>query len=155
MTNAAWRRGAAPGWMSWVLVVAGVYNLVWGGLVVLLPEWTLGVLGAGEDAFEGEGGRLLGPIWQVVGMIVGVYGIGYIAASRDVYRHWPIILVGMLGKLFGPVGFVDAVFVREIFPLSFGWTILTNDLIWWIPFLLMLKGAWFNARRWDGAGGEG
>jgi hypothetical protein len=137
--------------MSVVLVLAGVYNLVWGGFVVAAPEWTLSVLGAEAGAFDGEGGRLLGPIWQVVGMIVGVYGVGYLAAARDPYRHWPIVLVGFLGKLFGPVGFVDAVFVREIFPVSFGWTILTNDLIWWVPFALMLRGAWVANRRWSGA----
>ncbi len=136
----------APLWMSWVLMAAAVYNLIWGAAVVLVPGWTLGVLGVPAEVFEGDGANYLVPIWQVVGMIVGVYGVGYAVAARDPLVHWPIVLVGFLGKLFGPIGFVDAVFVREIFPLSFGWTIITNDLIWWVPFFLILRHAWL-ARR--------
>ena len=34
-------------------------------------------------------------IWQCVGMIVGVYGVGYLVAASDPLRHWPIVLVGM------------------------------------------------------------
>jgi hypothetical protein len=43
----------------------------------------------------------------------------------------------MLGKLFGPIGFAQAVW-EERFPLKMGWTILANDLIWWFPFALIL-----------------
>jgi uncharacterized membrane protein HdeD (DUF308 family) len=79
-------------------------------------------------------------IWQCVGMIVGVYGIGYIVAAFDSRRHWPIILVGLLGKIFGPIGFCVAL-AKGTFPPAFGLTIITNDLIWWIPFILILRDA--------------
>jgi len=75
-------------------------------------------------------------------MIVGVYGLGYLIAARDPARHWPIVLVGLLGKIFGPIGFVDAA-LREQLPWSMSVTILTNDLIWWIPFSMIL---WHAAR---------
>jgi hypothetical protein len=39
-------------------------------------------------------------IWQCVGMIVGVCGIGYLIAATDSRTHWPIVLVGLLGKVF-------------------------------------------------------
>jgi hypothetical protein len=81
-------------------------------------------------------------LWQCIGMIVGVYGIGYWIAARDPVRHWPIVLVGLLGKIFGPIGFLLAV-LNDRFPFEMGLTILTNDLIWWIPFGLIL----WNARR--------
>ena len=58
-------------------------------------------------------------IWQCVGMIVGVYGIGYAIASADPLRHWPIILVGFLGKIFGPLGFAQALYLERL-PLRFG-----------------------------------
>ncbi|MEL6926886.1 MAG: alkyl hydroperoxide reductase [Bacteroidota bacterium] len=80
-------------------------------------------------------------IWQCVGMIVGVYGVGYICAAYDPVRHWPIVLVGFLGKIFGPIGFAYYLYLGA-FPMKFAATILTNDLIWWIPFGLMLKAAW-------------
>ena len=115
----------AKGW----LIAAGIYNLVWGAVVIGFPNLLFDVTGMEPPRYP--------QIWQCVGMIVGVYGIGYLAASTDYRRHWPIVLVGFLGKIFGPIGFVGAV-VRGDLPLGFGATILTNDLVWWIPFGLML-----------------
>jgi peroxiredoxin len=127
-----------PRWMSQILVAAAGYNLVWGGWVILRPL----------DLFRWTGAELpLYPsIWQCVGMIVGVYGIGYAIASRDPVRHWPIILVGLLGKLLGPIGFAWMLLtvpegMPGRLPLSWGWTIVTNDLIWWIPFVAILYHA--------------
>jgi hypothetical protein len=119
--------------MRFALVAAGIYNLVWGAIVVALP----GLL---FEFAEMEPPRYP-QLWQCIGMIVGVYGIGYLAAARDPARHWPIVLVGLLGKVFGPIGFLGAV-LRDELPWAFGATILTNDLIWWIPFGLILVHAW-------------
>ena len=83
-------------------------------------------------------------IWQCLGMVIGVYGIGYLAASMDPLRHWPIVLVGLLGKVFGPIGFVWCATRGEI-PWAFGTTIPTNDLLWWIPFALILRASWREA----------
>ena len=43
------------------------------------------------------------------------------------------MLVGLLGKIFGPIGFVWTAWHGAI-PWHFGFTILTNDLLWWVPF---------------------
>ena len=115
--------------MRAVLVAAAVYNVLWGGFVVLFPLALFRVLGMELPNYP--------QIWQCVGMIVGVYGVGYAAAALDPLRHWPIVLVGLLGKIFGPVGFLSAVFQGTL-PLSFGLTLLTNDLIWSFPFSLIL-----------------
>jgi hypothetical protein len=32
-------------------------------------------------------------------------------------------------------------------PLAFGWTLPTNDLIWWVPFGLLLYHAWKAHQR--------
>jgi hypothetical protein len=76
-------------------------------------------------------------------MIVGVYGLGYLVAAGDPVRHWPIVLVGLLGKVFGPIGFAWAVWQGRL-PLAFGATIVFNDLIWWAPFAALL---WHAAAR--------
>ncbi len=73
-------------------------------------------------------------------MIVGVYGIGYLIASSEPYRHWPITLVGLLGKVLGPIGFLGAITSGSL-PGSMLWTIIPNDLIWWVPFTAILWGA--------------
>ena len=87
-------------------------------------------------------------LWQCIGMIVGVYGIGYWAAATNPYKHWAIVLVGLLGKVLGPLGFAKAL-IELRFPLSFGANIITNDLIWWIPFALILQQTYAHWRKLD------
>jgi small multidrug resistance pump len=139
--NDAWSRrasshptsGEASLWEVRWLQVAGIYNLAWGAVVMAWPHWWFDVSGAERLNFP--------EIWQCVGMIVGVYGIGYLAAATDPHHHWPIVLVGLLGKILGPVGFLNSL-ANGRFPLLFGATILTNDLLWWIPFSLILWRSW-------------
>jgi len=122
----------APAWMSWGLRIAGIYNVAWGAYCVLAPK----------SYFQLVGLKIPDELWlwQCIGMIVGVYGIGYWIAARDPYRHWPITFVGFLGKLFGPIGLVFCALSGSV-PWAFGWTNLTNDVIWLVPFLLILLGA--------------
>jgi len=127
-----------PRWMSVVLLVAAAYNLVWGAVVIVAPNAIFEIAGMPGPTYPA--------IWQCVGMIVGVYGVGYAIAATDPVRHWPIVLVGLLGKILGPVGFVGAASGGEL-PWSFGATILTNDLVWWIPFAIMLRRAWTGRAR--------
>ncbi len=123
-----------PRWTFWALGAAGVYNLAWGAFAILFPlalfRWT------GFDPMPNYPA-----LWQCIGMIVGVYGVGYLIAAGDSRRHWPIVLVGLLGKLFGPIGFLNAAMTGEL-PWTMGWTLLTNDLIWWAPFTAILWDAW-------------
>lgn len=132
------RSETATRWMTAVLYLAAAYNVVWGAWVILRPL----------DIFLWTGAQLpLYPsIWQCVGMIVGVYGVGYAIAARDPFRHWPILLVGLLGKLFGPIGFAWMLATTAEgepgrLPLSWGWTLVGNDFIWWIPFTAILYQA--------------
>ena len=120
-------------WMKHILMAAGAYNLLWGTLAVTFPQSMLSWLGL--DPLP-----LYPQFWQCIGMIVGVYGIGYLIAARDPYRHWPFILVGLLGKVFGPLGFATSL-ASGTLPASLGWTIVANDLVWWIPFAMILWGA--------------
>lgn len=129
---------SAPRWLTWVLYLAAVYNIVWGTWVVLRPL----------DLFVWTGAQspIYPSIWQCVGMIVGVYGVGYAIAASNPFRHWPIVMVGLLGKLFGPIGFAWMLATTAAgepgrLPLSWGWTLVTNDFIWWIPFTVILYQA--------------
>lgn len=120
-------------WMSTVLMAAGIYNILFGLVVVFFPNLGFDLLGLKRPLYV--------PIWQSLGMIVGVYGLGFIIASLKPIRHWLIVLVGFLGKVFGIIGFGYAVFAYDL-PLSFGYIILLNDVIWIIPFYLILNEAY-------------
>lgn len=115
--------------MRVTLVLAGIYNILFGVWAVCWPNLWFDWSGMDRPAYP--------ELWQSVGMIVGVYGLGYLIASTNPLRHWPIILVGFLGKIFGPIGFAKAIFFGAL-PLSSAWIIITNDLIWWVPFSLIL-----------------
>ena len=116
--------------MEITLRLAAVYNVLWGMVAVLFPVQCF--------EFFGMQTPLYPQLWQCIGMIVGVYGVGYWLAADNPMVHWPIVLVGFMGKVFGPIGFSMAL-INEEFPLKFGLNIIFNDLIWWIPFFLILR----------------
>lgn len=118
-----------PNWMRTVLIAAGLYNILFGIWAVCWPHLWFDWSGMARPGYP--------EIWQSVGMIVGVYGLGYLIAATHPIRHWPIILVGFLGKIFGPLGFAKAI-ADGALPLSAAWIIIGNDLIWWIPFAIIL-----------------
>ncbi len=123
----------APKWMKFTLIAAGIYNIAWGIVTIIYPRLYFSMSGMPVSNYP--------EVWQCVGMIVGVYGIGYIIAAFNPYKHWPIILVGLLGKILGPIGFLNA-YNNGTFTLAAGLTNITNDLIWWIPFTIILIKAY-------------
>ena len=111
------------------LKIAAIYNILWGAWVVLFPQHFFELV-----RMEAINHPM---VWQGMGMVIGVYGLGYWWASYNPYRHWPIVMVGFLGKIFGPLGFVYN-YLSGVVPFEFAYTLLTNDLIWWIPFFQIL-----------------
>jgi hypothetical protein len=125
-------RSEPPRGSTLVLRLAAAYNFAFAGFAIFFPlqlfQW------AGLDA------PVYPAIWQCVGMVVGVYGVGYAIAANDPRRHWPIVLVGLLGKVLGPVGFLWAVTDGQL-NWHFGTVLLTNDVVWWVPFAAVLYDA--------------
>ena len=124
--------------MSLILYLAAAYNIAWGVIVVARPLLAFRLAGMPLPNYP--------QLWQCIGMIIGTYGIGYAIAARDPIRHWPIVFVGFLGKILGPIGFFMAVKNGEI-PLIASWTIVTNDLIWWIPFTWLLAQVFKSVKK--------
>ena len=119
--------------MSLTLRLAAIYNILWGAWVVLFPDHFFNLVGMEP---------LNHPmVWQGMGMVIGVYGLGYWWAASDPVRHWPIVAVGFLGKIFGPLGFAFN-YIQGLVPFEFIYTLITNDFIWWIPFFLILREAY-------------
>jgi hypothetical protein len=117
--------------------IAGVYNLAFGLWAALWPlaffEW-----------FEIPPPRYPG-IWACLGMVVGVYGLLYLHAAWKLDTAWPIIAVGLLGKVLGPLGMVMS-FADE-WPRRLAMLCVYNDLIWWLPFgLFLVRGTVVSKR---------
>lgn len=122
----------AKPWMTNVLVAAGVYNLAWSAFAICFPQSSLQIIGLDSASSH--------PLWQGMGMVIGVFGIGYLLAARDPYRHWLVIFMGLLSKVLSPLGFAIGL-ANGTMPAAMGWALIPNDLIWWIPFAVILYAA--------------
>lgn len=114
-------------------MLAGLYNLLFGVWALLFPFQGFDLAGMPRPLYPF--------LWQCIGMIVGVYGVGYVIAAFRPLNHWPIVLVGLMGKIAGPIGFFGYVIAGEI-PWQASFVILTNDLIWIVPFTWILCAAY-------------
>lgn len=121
------------------LYAAALYNLLWGGLNVLFPRLLFDIIGVPPPSVL--------PLWSVVGMFVLVYAPAYWWAARYPSRQTHLVLIGMLGKILGPLGFAWSALSGQL-PIAFGWTILTNDLVWWPSFTLYLLTAAKQSGGW-------
>ncbi len=125
-----------------VFLAAGAYNLIWGVWTGLDPQWLFRITGMPPMVHP--------QVFACLGMVIGLYGILYLEVARRPEHGWLIAAIGMTGKLLGPAGWIIAVSTGA-WPLSSGLLILTNDVIWWIPFALYLKDAWPIYRQtWTG-----
>ena len=119
---------------TWFLSAAA-YNVGWGTVAGLFPSAIASMGGLGDLSHP--------PLVQVIGMMVGVYGIGYYLLARDPVRYAGFIWIGLLGKVLGPLGYLWHA-AQGTLPWQFGWVVLFNDVIWWPVFLLF---AWKHARN--------
>lgn len=128
-----------PRWIPGTLFLAGCYNVGWAGWVLSRPNASLELLGY---SVEGAGPMF----WQGVAMLVGVFGIGYLVAATNPVRHWLVIFLGLISKLLaGAGGALGA--MQGTMPAITGWLAIPNDIIWWIPFSLILWYVWKTERR--------
>jgi hypothetical protein len=114
------------------LAAAAIYNLLWGSINIVFPDALFRFLRMPSPSYLA--------LWQVVGMFVLVYAPAYGWAARRPSAYGHLILVGMLGKILGPIGFLWAAATGQL-PLRFGLVILTNDLLWWPAFACYLQAA--------------
>ena len=111
---------------------AAVYNAGYGTFVSLFPDAMFRWLGMPASNYPW--------LYQAIGMIVGVYAIGYWLVARDPARFGPFVYIGLAGKILGPIGFVTMALQGKL-PWVFGWINVFNDLIWlpsFIPFAILV-----------------
>ena len=112
-----------------ILALAAAYNVALGAWAVLAPQ-------AFFELFALEAPRHPG-VWSCLGMVLGCYGLLYAWAALHLERARPIVAVGLLGKVLGPVGWLLSVDAGE-WPVRTVTLVLLDDVIWWLPFSLFL-----------------
>jgi hypothetical protein len=120
-----------------VFVLAGCYNLAFGLWAGFYPLHFFEIFDIPPPLYPA--------IWSCLGMVVGVYGLLYWYAAWKPDNARPIIAVGLLGKVLGPVGM--ALNISQQWPARLGMLCVYNDVIWWLPFSLFLLRGTSLARR--------
>src|SRR5262245_47154532 len=112
-----------------VFVLAALYNLAFGAWAGFAPYAFFNLFDLRPPLYPA--------IWSCLGMVVGTYGLGYAYAALRLDRAIPFIVIGLVGKVLGPIGWLVTVRSGELpvrtFPL-----VLFSDLVWWLPFALFL-----------------
>lgn len=119
-------------WHRRVFITAGVYNVLWGLYAALDPQWLF--------RFAGMPPLNHPAMFACLGMVIGVYGLLYMEVARDPEHGLPIAVVGLLGKVLGPIGMAVLIASGE-WPAKVAVMCLTNDLVWWGPFALYIYDA--------------
>lgn len=116
---------------------AGIYNLAFGLWAAIWPLSFFQLFAIPDPRYPG--------IWACLGMVVGLYGFLYLYAAWRLEAAWPIIAVGLIGKVLGPIGM--AISINDDWPRRLGMLCVYNDLIWWLPFGLFLVRGTSAGRR--------
>ncbi|MCB2231006.1 AhpC/TSA family protein [bacterium] len=118
--------------MRHVLLAAALYNVLFAAWSIFFPSqvFTLFGMGVPRDLF----------LWQGIGLMIGIFGLGYGIAATNPLRHWPLVLIGLVGKIASPFGFLWFWWQGSV-PLSWGLMTIPNDIIWWAPFVIILAEA--------------
>jgi len=130
-----------PQWQRVALLVAALQCLIWGVFILALPERSSIVYGltkAPTDLF----------LWQGTGLVIFLFGVGYAIAATNPGQHWSVILIGLIAKILGPVGMLWSVIQGDV-PHQVLYLIPINDLIWWLPFTMILRDAFMHHRGED------
>ena len=123
-------RSETPRWQCIALFVAGLQCLIWGVFIIVWPERSSLTYGFAQPPAEKF-------LWQGTGLVIVLFGIGYGIASTNPSQHWVIILIGLLSKSLGPIGMAWSVNQGDVSRRVL-YLIPINDLIWLIPFGLIL-----------------
>jgi peroxiredoxin len=131
------QRSAA--WSTYALRAAGIYNLAAATVAVLDPAWLLGLLGLPLTVPPG----LALETWHALAALTAATGAGYLIIAGNPSRHWPVVLIGFLGKL-ATGAWAAADIVQHQLPASAWLWIGIDDAIWLVPFALILRQAHEN-----------
>jgi len=79
-----------------IFSLAALYNIAFGIWACIWPAALFAMLEMAAPNYPS--------LWQCLGMVVGLYGILYVYAAIRLDRAKLIIVIGLAGKILGPIG---------------------------------------------------
>ncbi|MCB9033109.1 MAG: redoxin domain-containing protein [Chitinophagales bacterium] len=111
-----------------LLYIAALYHIFWGLSVICFPHfwfyWT------SIDMINYT------CIWQFIGIVEIVFGLGFFISSFNIYKHWIIVFLSALIKTVALIGFFLFYFNNE--KMSIFNFMLIHFIIWLIPLYYIL-----------------
>jgi hypothetical protein len=116
-------------WMHHVLKFAGGYNILAGLSMMVFYHEGFKSLGLAKPEFNL-------PI-QLVGMMVALFGIGYLIVDRNPTANRNVLLLGLFSKTLGPMLAFGYVADGTLPPVMLI-VLFFADIIYWVPFAMIL-----------------
>jgi hypothetical protein len=131
--------------MTYLLRFAGAFNLLAGlGMIVLHHE--------GYKLLHVPKPELILPV-QVMGILVGLFGVGYLLVARDPVENRNILLLGFWSKALSSVLALWYVAVHKL-PPGFAVVVFFSDVIYLPPFYVILRRLYRCKRMQNAPPGE-
>ena len=124
------RRDALPKWMRSVLRFAGWYNIIAGLVMIIMYPQGFNLLGLPKP-------EVALPI-QLAGVLVAVFGVGYLMVDRRPIENRNIVFIGLLSKSLGPLLAFYYIAIGTL-PLVMIPILFFADLVYLIPFWMIWK----------------
>jgi CDP-diglyceride synthetase len=116
--------------MHGLLRFAGVYNIVAGLSMMVLYHEGFKALGLPKPEFNM-------PI-QLVGVLVAIFGVGYLMVDRNPVENRNVLLLGFLSKFLGPLLAFYYIANGQL-PLIMLVVLFFADIMYWVPFGLIYR----------------
>ncbi len=114
--------------MRAVLSIAGLVFISMGLLSIVAPH--LSIRWSGIDAVQPV------ELWQYMGLIKGVFGIAYLIAAINPYKHWVVVFAGFTVKLLACMGYL-CLYASGDLDAGYAHVILIGSVIW-LPFFAVI-----------------
>ncbi|MEQ9410269.1 MAG: SelL-related redox protein [Fuerstiella sp.] len=122
-------------WVHLFLRLLAASDLAAAVLLAGFPSFALRLAG-----IDSNGGSSL--LMQCLGLLVGVFGTGYLIAARSPFRNWAVVLLGLFSRLLVGSATILAALGGYLQDLS-GWVVAGIALLGAVPLTIML---WQSAR---------
>ena len=122
-----------PSFWKKTIFIAGIFNIIFGLFYGFNPNLIFKLAEMPSINYP--------LIWQGASVMLIVYGIGYLIASTNPIRYWPIVFIGFIIKLTATIAFIYYT-INEKITWKLDVILITNNIIWIVPFALFLKAVY-------------
>lgn len=123
-----------------ILLLCGIYGIVWGFSAIAFPLFWFHLASLPFPNYP--------ELFQTLGLYEFSLGIAFVLAANNPMRNWQIVLVGFIIKLFMTIGFAYF-YITNNEPLVVFRMIFMNDVIWLLPFALILYNTYKHEELLD------